>query len=205
MGPVRDNVGQVQIGDNLILVVQKDARPIWCRGPVVELSPLVVAVSAITAKDLASGDRVVLVRNTGRRHETANSTIADVELVQNVARVKLHDVAWDLLDNRSGTRREVDTRAILRLVAEDSNQVAIFDQIVLLKNISVGGAKIEQRGLTLGQLVELRVAFRPGHAIRLVGMIVRCSPDQAIAGLKFVDYVGNARAELERFVENRAA
>jgi len=205
MGVMKERIESVQIGEHLILIVHTDSKPIWCKVPVVELAPLVLVIPAQAAEDFTAGERVVLVRDTGRGHETANPTIAQLELVQQVVRVTLTDLVWTKLDNRSATRYEFETRAILRLVSEHSNQCSIEDQIVILKNLSVNGAKIVQSGdLVVGQLVELRTALGPGSAIRLIGVVVRCESDPH-AGIKFVEYIDNARSRLERFFANRAA
>jgi hypothetical protein len=205
MAVIKERVEGVQIGEQLILIVHTDSKPIWCKAPVVEVAPLTLALPVDVGESFCAGNRVVLVRDTGRGHKTANPTIAHVERVHKLVRVTLTEQIWTTLDNRSAPRFDFETRAILRLVSEHSNECSIEDHLVMLKNLSVNGAKIAQNGsLVVGQLVELRVALGPGNSIRLIGMVVRCE-SEPYAGIKFVDYVGNARSMLERFIANRAA
>ncbi len=137
---------------------------------------------------------MMLVCEGAGGHSRSVAEVTALREESSVWRIEVQKPVWEDLDKRTYPRHALAVPVRVRAVNDLGDRTELLELEATTVNVSLGGALLSvSRELAGGSLVELNFSQWPAGS-RILGIVVRA--DGPGCAVKFVDFIGSARAAL---------
>lgn len=191
-------------GAEVGIVFYEEFTPFALTTTLVSVKPFAATTDEAGAARLNSGQRVMLVLQSGPKYAKAEAEVVACSNENGTWRIEVGHFGWEEVDRRRFPRHAVQLDVALRSVLETESGVEVHQFTGTTEDISLGGIWVRpNQPMIPGSLVELNLTL-DGQPLRILSIVARDAGESGV-GLEFLDFVGGARYYLHGFLERKAA